>query len=343
MRALFLTAPLTFDYREIPSPKSIDGWVRIRTEYVGICGSDIHYYATGRIGDQIVKYPFILGHEMSGTVEDGSGYLAKHTPVYIEPAIACHQCDQCRAGRENTCRNLRFLGNPQEQAGCMCEELVMPAECAVPLPEWMGLEEAVLLEPLSIAAYSVVRSRALEGCKAAIAGAGPIGLSVLLALGDLDAQSIYVSEPIAERRDAALKLGAEIALDPGLSNAAAVMFEASCGGVDVAFDCAGTQESIDDATKALAPGGTLVLIGIPENQDLITYDPHLMRRREITVVHIRRQNKAVEKALSILRLRRDAAQVLVTHRFAPRQAAEAFGLIQRKAEGAIKALLKFQP
>ncbi len=342
MRALFLTGPFTFNYREISAPKSIDGSVRIRTEYVGICGSDIHYYATGRIGDQIVKYPFVLGHEMSGTVEDGNRYLAKNTPVYVEPAVACHKCDQCRAGRENTCRNLRFLGNPQELAGCMCEELVMPAECAVPLPEWMGLEEAVLLEPLSIAAYSVVRSRASEGCKAAIAGAGPIGLSVLLALGDLNAKSIFVSEPIAERRNAALKLGAEIAIDPGLSNAAAAMWEASGGGVDVAFDCAGTQESIDDATRTLAPGGTLVLIGIPENHDLLTYDPHLMRRREITVVHIRRQNKAVEKALSILRLRRDAAPVLITHRFDAPQAAEAFDLVQRKAGGAIKALLKFR-
>jgi threonine dehydrogenase-like Zn-dependent dehydrogenase len=110
--------------------------------------------------------------------------------------------------------------------------------------------------------------------------------------------------------------------------------------VEVAFECCGTQESIDDATRMLRPGGTLVLIGIPE-VDRITYDPHLARRREITIVNVRRQNRCVEQALSILERRRDAARVLLTHRFPPRKAKEAFDLVQQKADGVIKAVLEF--
>ena len=341
MKALFLSAPQSFEYREIPPPEPPEGWMRLRVRYVGICGSDIHYYATGRIGDQVVEYPFVLGHEGSGEVYDGAGHMPRGTPIFIEPAIACHKCDQCLAGRENTCRNLKFLGNPLETAGCMCEEIALPPECVVPLPEWMGLDEAVLLEPLSIGVYAAVRSRAEQGCSAAIVGAGPIGLAVQLALSDLHPRRILVSEPVAARRAAAERLGAQASFDPGPNGASTAITESSQGGVDVAFECAGTQDSIDDAVRMLKPGGTLVLIGIPEGLDRVTYDPHHARRCEITTVNIRRQNHCVEKALAILGRRRDAARVLLTHRFAPAQAGEAFDLAQRKVDGVVKALLRF--
>jgi len=308
--------------------------------HVGICGSDVHYYATGRIGDQIVTYPFVMGHEGSGEVIDGAGSFPKGMPVYIEPAMPCHRCDQCLAGRENTCRNLRFLGNPLETPGCMCDEIALPAECIVPVPEWMNLDEAVLLEPLSISTYAVLRSRVERGRRGAIVGAGPVGLTALLAFSDLRPLQILVSEPVAARRAAAEKLGAQASFDPGTGGAAEAIFEASQGGVDVAFECAGTQESIDDATRMLRPGGTLVLVGIPE-VDRVTYDPHLARRREVTTVNVRRQTRCVEAALALLARRRDAAPVLVTHRFVPRQAKAAFDLVRQKAEGVIKALVEF--
>lgn len=341
MKALFLAAPQSFEYRETKPPEMPEGWLRVRVRRVGICGSDVHYYATGRIGDQVVQYPFVLGHEGSGEILKGAGHLGAGTPVYIEPAIACHQCDQCLAGRENTCRNLRFLGNPLETSGCMCEEIVLPAECAVVLPEWMGLEEAVLLEPLSIGVYAAARSRAGKGCRAAIVGCGPIGLSALLAVSDLSPRRIFVSEPVPARRVAAEKLGAHASFDPGACSAADAIMEGSQGGVDVAFECAGTQGSIDDAMGMLRPGGTLVLIGIPEGLDRITYDPHFARRRELTTVNVRRQNRCVEKALALLERRRDAARILLTHRFVPVMAKEAFDLVQHKADGVVKALLAF--
>ncbi len=341
MRALYLTGPRTLQLRESPPTAPPPGWVRVRMRYAGICGSDLHYYSAGRIGDQVVTEPFILGHEGSGELDERLGDLPSGTHVYIEPAIACHQCDQCRAGRENTCRKLKFLGNPLELSGCMREEIAMPAECLVPVPHWMSLEEAVLLEPLSIALYAVGRSRSETGCSVAIVGAGPIGLSVLLGLSDISPSLIFVSEPVEARRRAAEALGATRTFSPASRGAAEAIAEISQGGVDVAFECAGTQEAIDDATNMLKPGGTLVLIGIPEEAGRITYDPHLLRRREITVVNIRRQTRALDRALSLLKRRRDAAKILITHRFPPARAGEAFELVYRKADSAIKVLLEF--
>jgi L-iditol 2-dehydrogenase len=307
--------------------------------YAGICGSDIHYFTEGRIGDQVVRYPFVLGHEGSGEVLEGAGEVPEGTQVYIEPAVVCHNCDQCMAGRQNTCRNLKFLGNPLELAGCMRDEIALPPECIVRLPDWMGLEEAVLLEPLSIGVHAVALSRARPGCRAAIVGSGPIGLVVLLALSELKPGRVFVSEPVAARRQAAEALGAHATYDPGADGAWRRIMDATGGaGVDVVFECAGTQEAIDDAGRMLAPGGVLAEIGIPE-VDRISYDPHLMRRREATVVHVRRQNNATHRALDLLERRRDAAGILITHRFAPSQATHAFDLVHRKSEGAIKVLM----
>ncbi len=345
MKALFLSAPQEFEYRDTDFPVQPEGWVRVRMRRVGICGSDVHYYMNGRIGDQVVAYPHILGHEGCGEILDGAGEFERGQPVYIEPAIHCGECDQCLAGRENTCRMLTFLGNPGENSGCMCEEMVMPAKCIVPLPEWMDLDDAVLLEPLCIGCYSVLRSRATKGCSAAIVGAGPIGLTVAVGLNELEPSEVYVSEPVAARRKAAERLGATRTFDPGEEGAGegagAAVQEASHGGVDVVFECAGTQESIDDAATMLKPGGTLVLVGIPADLDRISCDLHWLRRCEATIVNIRRQNRAISHALAALERQRHVRDVFITHHFTPDRAKEAFDLVRRRADNVIKAVLHF--
>ena len=341
MRTLFLSAPGTFEYRETDPPDAPPGWARIRMRRVGICGSDVHYYTAGRIGDQIVEYPHVLGHEGCGRVAAGSDALAPDTPVYVEPAITCGTCAQCRLGRENTCLNIRFMGNPSEQTGCMSDEIVVPERFAFPLPDGLPLDEAMLLEPLCIGTYAVKLSRFPKGGTAAIVGAGPIGLCALLGLSEYDPSSVLVSEPIEARRSAALALGAQTAFDPGQEGAADRIREASDDGVDVAFECAGTQESIHDAARMLKPGGMLALIGIPAELDWITLDPNWMRRREIAVVNVRRQCGMVPQAMDLLKRRRDAGRVMVTHRFPPTRAKEAFELVRARADGVIKAVLEF--
>jgi len=342
MQAVFLTRLNTLEYRETASPTAPEGWVRIRVRYVGICGSDIHYYAQGGIGDQAVEYPHVLGHEVSGEILDGAGRFEAGTPVYIEPAKTCGYCDQCRAGRENTCRNIQFLGTPGQGGGCMAEEIVMPPECVVPLPETIGLDEAVLLEPLCIAAYAAGRSGMAEIESAAVVGSGPIGLTVMAALGERRPGQLLASEPIEYRRKAAERMGAAATFDPsGDEGAWPEVYEASDGGVAAAFECCGNEDAINDAVHMLRPGGVLVLIGIPEGDGIIRYDQNRLRRNEITIVNIRRQNRSIDRALPLLERRRDLKDILLTHRFKPEDAAKGFDLVREKGDGVIKALLEF--
>lgn len=343
MKTLFLTACEKLEYRETESPEAPEGWVKIRMRTVGICGSDIHYYVTGRIGDQVVTFPHVLGHEGCGEIITGADSLAPGTPVYVEPALVCHQCDQCRAGRENTCRNITFFGNPNEFPGCMREEIAVPLENAVPLPAGIGLDEGFLLEPLCIGMYTVVRSGFPTGGTALITGCGPIGLSILAALSELAPSALYMSDPVVARREAARALGATAAWDPEpvADGVHARTREASAGGVDVAFECAATRESIEDAFRSLKPGGRLMLVGIPEDFDQISFDTSFMRRNELTLINVRRQNGMTARTISLLEHRRDLKNVMVTHRFGPDKASEAFELVRQRKDGVIKAALEW--
>ncbi len=139
MKAMMLTGIRQMEMFDIPEP-ALSGPkdVRIKMISVGVCGSDIHYYTTGRIGSQIVEYPFAVGHEGAGVVvETGTGVtrVKKGDKIAIDPAMPCWLCDQCLSGRHHTCRRLRFLGCPGQAEGCLTEYLVMPEECCFPLHE----------------------------------------------------------------------------------------------------------------------------------------------------------------------------------------------------------------
>ncbi|HET7214266.1 MAG TPA: alcohol dehydrogenase catalytic domain-containing protein, partial [Terriglobia bacterium] len=184
MKAAFLSALRQIEIGEAPEPKLAGPRdVLLRIEAVGVCGSDVHYYKRGRIGAAVVKYPFVVGHECAGRVEQTGaevrGFKAGQR-VAIDPLVACGHCDQCRAGRANTCRNQLFLGNPGELSGGLAEFVVLPQDCCYPIPESMTAAQAAMVEPLSIGVHAQRLSLVENGAPIAILGSGPIGLSVLL-------------------------------------------------------------------------------------------------------------------------------------------------------------------
>ena len=137
MKAMMLTGIRQMDMKNIPEPVLVkSNYVKIRMSVLGICGSDIHYYAQGQIGSQKVKYPFTVGHEGAGVVVEVGPAVKRVKPgdrIAIEPAMPCWECDQCLAGRHHTCRKLRFLGCPGQAEGCLMEYIVMPEESCFPL------------------------------------------------------------------------------------------------------------------------------------------------------------------------------------------------------------------
>ena len=343
MRAMTLTAPGRLEGVEAATPAlRADGQVLVKVERVGICGSDMHYYHTGRIGPQQITYPFRIGHECSGTVAEVAGGVDRvgvGDEVAVDPAMPCGRCDQCCAGREHTCRNLRFLGCPDQAQGCLCEYLVMPQESLYPTDGRLSLDQAMLIEPLSIGVYAVE----LAGLKAvdavAILGAGPIGLCVLAVAAARGAGQVWMTEIVPERLAIARSAGARWTGNPDTTEVVYRILELHPGGVDVAFECAGRQETIDQAIDLLKPGGKLVLVGIPET-DSIALPIHRCRRREITIINVRRQNRCVVPAIDLVAGGKVHIDHLITHTFSLGQTPQAFDLVAHYRDGVVKAMIK---
>jgi len=342
MKAAVLDGIRKITLKEMPAPViQKPHEVLLHVDAVGMCGSDIHYYSTGRIGSQVVKYPFVVGHEFGGTVlavGDKVRRVRVGDRVAVDPAMPCFACDQCLAGRTHTCRNLTFLGCPGQASGCLCEQVVMPESSCFPVPSTFSAEDAALIEPLSIGCYAVKLSGLTEKSRILIQGSGPIGLSVLLAAREAGAEYIAVSEPIAPRRECAISLTADWAGSPEDVNAH--LAETDPLGIDIVFECCGKQEAMDQAVPLLAPGGKLMLIGIPAF-DRPNFAIDLLRRKELCIQNVRRQNECVDDAILLLE-QRPRSRIMITHRFNADQTAEAFELVESYQDGVIKAMIQFQ-
>ena len=342
MKAALLTGIRKIEVREIPEPeltKDTDVLVHVRA--VGVCGSDIHYYSEGGIGDQIVRYPFIVGHECAGTVEKVGPSVRRLKPgdrVAVDPAIVCSACDQCLAGRPNTCRRLLYLGTPEQLSGALRERIVMPEENCFLLPAGMTLEEGVLVEPLSIAVHSLKLGGEPVPDAVAVLGAGPIGLSVLLAARAASVRAVYVTDKIDSRVEVARRAGASWAGNPDREDIIDRMRSLAPDGLDAAYECCGDQSAFDQAVDLLKPGGRLLIIGIPTG-DRISFDIHALRRRELSLHNVRRQRFCVREAIDLIRNKQLDVRFMATHTFALEEVRQAFELAAGYRDGVIRAII----
>lgn len=342
MKAAMLTAIRRIEIRDVPDPVLAgDTDVLIRVAVVGVCGSDVHYYATGRIGSQVVHYPYRVGHEFSGTVVATGGAVTSLGPgdrVAVDPAMPCGSCDQCRGGREHTCRALRFLGCPGQADGCLSEYVVMPAGSCYPIPASMTFEQAALAEPLSIGIHAVGQSVPLQGAAIGILGCGPIGLSVLLPSIAGGVECVFATDPIDDRLAVAAAAGASWTGNPDRDDIAAAITAQRPLLLDCVFECCGEQAALDQAVALLKPGGKLMLIGIPR-RDRISFAIETCRRKEICMQNVRRQNRCVQAALDLIANKQVQVDFMATHRFELARAKEAFELVDGYRDGVVKAMI----
>ncbi len=341
MREARFTALKKIEIADVPEPavKKPDE-VKVRIDRVGICGSDVHYFLHGRIANRVVRYPATLGHECAGTVvEAGAGAdLATGTRVAIDPALTCGLCDQCRSGRSNTCRELKFLGPPDEAPGAVADYRVLPARNCLPIPDSLSLDDATLIEPLSVGLHSVRLGELKDGQRIGILGSGPIGLSVLLcAKAEAETITTYVTDLLPPRLAVAQTCGADWTAVANESTAEAIA-EHEPFGLDCVFECSGDPTCIDQAMQMLAPGGRLIMVGIPATPEL-TFDVHRMRTSELTFRNVRRQEGCMEPAIRMMAEGRINPGPLVTHHFQLEQIEPAFRLVADYDDGVIKAML----
>lgn len=266
---------------EVEVPAVRDGEVKIKVEWCGICGSDLHEYLAGPIfipqGEEhpLTKKaaPVILGHEFAGEiveVADGVKDLAVGDKVTLEPIVACGECPQCKEGNYNLCSKLGFHGLAGGGGG-LAEYTTFPANMVHKLPKGMSTKEGALIEPLAVAVHSVRKARFLQGETAIVLGAGPIGLSTILALKAAGAKEIIAIELAKTRKDYAIEFGADIVLDPTEVDVLAEVNKLTDNqGVDVAFETTGVQAGLESAVAATGRKGRIVVTSIWE--DKIKFD-----------------------------------------------------------------------
>jgi len=344
MKSMVLTGIKQMEMQEVFNPVIINGTdVLVRLKVIAVCGSDVHYYVSGKIGDQVVKYPFAVGHECAGVVEEvGSAVTMVKVGdrIAIEPAMPCYKCDQCKSGRPHTCRQLTFLGCPGQASGSLSEFIVMPETSCFPISAHMTYDQAAISEPLAIGVYAVNRSIPMKNAKIGILGFGPIGMSVLLPALAKGAAKVYVTDEINERLQIARDSGAMYAGNVDNTDVVNAILKQEPQGLDVVFECCGQQEAIEQAFDLLKPGGVLMLIGIPEF-DHWSFPVSKGRHKEVTIINVRRQNGALEEALQMLSEGTVDVSKMPTHRFAFADTKQAFDLVASYDDGVMKAMIDF--
>ena len=319
--------------------------VLIKMKVLGVCGSDIHYYVSGKIGSQVVKYPFPVGHEGAGEVmEIGSEvtHVKVGDRIAIEPAMPCFKCDQCLAGRHHTCRSLKFLGCPGQADGCLSEYIVMPETSCFPIPDSMSYDQAAISEPLAIGVYAVRLANVdFKGKNVGILGFGPIGMSVLLPLLNKGVKNVYVTDKIDGRLALAKKSGAARTGNPDTEDVVETVKTLEPALLDVVFECCGKQEAINQAIEMLKPGGKLMMIGIPEF-DRWSLPVDKMRHKEVCIQNVRRQNDALDETLELLAEAKVDVSLMPSHRYKFGDTKKAFDLVAGFEDGVMKAMIDFE-
>ncbi len=342
MRASRLHGIRDLRLEDLPRPTPGPGEVLLKVATVGTCGSDVHYYVDGRIGEFVVTDPIIMGHEFSAWIAGlGAGVegLEVGQLVAVDPAISCGTCESCQHGHPNLCPDVIFCGTPPVD-GVFVEYTVMPAKNCFSLPPEFGPMEGAMLEPLGIAIHAVDLAHLEAGQTIAVLGAGPIGLLIAAVARASGASEIYMTEPLAHRRQFALSYVADAVFSPDDTDVIAEIKRLTGGrGVDVAFEAAGAPETCNQAAAVARIGGKVVVVGIPSD-DTMTFGAGLTRGKGLTIKLVRRMKHTYPRAIRLIQRGLVDVRPLATHTFPLERIAEAFEMVAAYDDGVLRAMVQ---
>ncbi|MVA74509.1 alcohol dehydrogenase catalytic domain-containing protein [Auraticoccus sp. F435] len=259
MRASVLLEAKRLELQERPVPEPGPGEVLIRVRSVGVCGSDVHYYEHGRIGDFVVEQPLVLGHEMSGVVAavgPGVDEARVGERVAVDPQRPCRTCRLCKTGHLNLCERMQFFATPPVD-GAFADYVVAPADFTFAVPDTLSDHAAALLEPFSVGMWACGKAALEPGSRVLISGGGPIGALTALAARSYGATEVVVTDLVESRRRRILDFGATASLDPTAADV-----DLGELGVDAFIECSGATPALLSGLDALRPGGRAVMVGL---------------------------------------------------------------------------------
>ena len=323
------------------------GQALIKVTAVGICGSDLHSYEDGRIGDTVVQDPLILGHEFGGEVlacganaRDGEDQpLRPGQRVAVDPAQPCQRCELCLAGHPNLCRRLHFCGLWPDD-GALCERMLVPAHGCFPVPDALSDADAALLEPLGVALHAVDLGRLRLARSVVVLGCGPIGLLIIRLAQLAGADPIYACDRFPWRVHAALAWGASEAWCCTTEDSVVrVQQLTGSRGADVVFEAAWAEESVAEAAEMARPGGRVVLVGIP-SADILTMKHSTARRKGLTIMMSRRMKHTYPRAIRLALGGSVELEALISRRYPLAETAAAFASYAAWEPGVHKLLVE---
>jgi L-iditol 2-dehydrogenase len=325
MKVLRLHGPGDVRVADEPVPVVGPGETLVRVTAVGICGSDLHWYAESAIGDAVLTRPLVLGHEAAGVIADGPRAGER---VAIDPSVACGACPTCERGLGHLCPSVRFLGHGTND-GAMRELMPWPTDHLVTLPDEIDDVAGAMLEPLGVALHAWRLARLGPGARVAILGAGPIGLLLVQLAVAAGAASILATDRLPHRVAAARSLGATAELVSGGAERAALLAAMGGQGVDAAIEIAGDDDAIATAVHLVRPGGTVVIAGIP-TADTSTIAASIARRKGLDLRFSRRMNRVYPQAMALVRQGTVDVRAVVSARVSIEDGAAAFALAARR-------------
>ncbi len=341
-RAAYMTGLNKMEIRDIEMPVLRDRDVLVKLEYVGICGSDVHYLEHGKIGDFIVEGDFILGHECAGTVtEVGSGVknLKVGDKVALEPGITCGQCEFCKTGRYNLCPDVEFLATPPYH-GSLMNYIAFPENMCFKLPENITTKEGALVEPLAVGMHAAIQGNVKLGDSVVILGAGTIGLVTLLACKAYGATEITVVDVLPKRLEYAKKLGATATINALEVDVFSEMDKITGKkGVDIVIETAGSARTISQTPYLVKNGGTIVLVGLAP-QDIIEFNFAKIMAKEAQIKSVFRYRNIYPTAIKAIANGVIDISGIVTHEFDFEDSAKAFDHVINNKQDVVKAVIK---
>lgn len=326
MKAAVLQEKRSLEIKEIPDPGSPGpNYLRVKIISVGICGSDVHYYTDGRIGDFVVENPMILGHEACGSVEEiGKGVHGFQVGdlVALEPGVPCNSCQYCFTGMYNLCKKMRFWATPPID-GALTEYVLHPASFTYKLPDDLDPSVGPLIEPLSVAVHAARKTGVETGDVVFVNGSGTVGCLVSVVSKMAGAHKVISSDNNDNRLELARSMGVDKAINIESENLQSEVFKYTDGmGVNIAFECSGNNKALNDLVSAAGAGAKIALIGMGNEHSPL--DTVKAMSKELEIYSIFRYANAYKKAISIAGGSRFNITQLVTDRFEIDQIAEAF-------------------
>ncbi len=343
MKVCVLTGKQKLEWveREIPQPGK--GELQIKLEYVGVCGSDLHFYQEGQLANWTLDGPLALGHEPGGVVTavgEGVEGFEIGDKVSIEPAVPCGECEDCRKGNYNLCKNIKMLAIPGERDGVNAEYCTHNASMCYKLPKQMSTLEGAMIEPLAVGMHATELSNAKIGETAIVLGSGCIGLCTIMSLKARGVSEIYVADVMDKRLEKALEVGATRVFNSRRESIEEFAKTLPGGGADQVYECAGNRVTTLQTCRLIKRAGKVTLVGVSP-EPVLELDIATLNAMEGTIYSVYRYRNLWPKAIAAVSSGAIPVKDIVSHEFDFKDCEEAIEYSLKHKDEVIKSVVKF--